>query len=393
MRDKIKKLLREALGVPEGILDAANNLYDIILHEFIDEDSESKEDEYEFDIDEKFTIGKNNDYTINGFIFKVVVEEYDHIDKLFILAFGFGNRHQIEVNKGIRLVNVPSHKIHLMCKIAVPESGWEFNDILELFETRKEDIISSLAHELKHAYDAHKKQKISPYNTAMYHAYSNTRTGLPPIDKFVNNLYFIHSIESLVRPSEIGSIMKQRGVKQKEFLDFLTNNDIYKKLKAISNFSVDDLREELKEYISQINKILEILELPTDISDEDKVEKMLDITYKTLINVKGQSIFNITTNPMEKMISIIDSDKKEFIDKMINTINRFPTYKEFFDYEEKMFRFTSKKIIKKISKLYAMTDVNETSIKEWDLYQQTNKNRFEGFVKESKYIKKKPNKK
>lgn len=392
MRDKIRKLLREALGVPEGIADEAHRLYDDIMEMFMSEDMDSNESEYRFTIDSIFNIG---DYQITSVDFELNIHVIGQLKEPTLLSFAFGNAHQVQVSRGIRLVNRLSEEVKLMSVVGVPNDEWTFKDVVNLYQDKKEKVISSFTHELKHAYDAFKRPIQSPYRLSMYAAYAGTQLGLRPIDRFVSDLYFMHTIESLVRPSELSSLMKQKGVTQKEFLNFLTNNDTYQRLKRISNFSVEGLKEELKEYVPKIDEILEGLEIPTDnMSVDEKIEKMLEVTYLTITNIKAQSIQrNLSNDFLEKITGTLRPEKREFFNRLINRISRFPTHKEFFDYEEKMFKFVSTKVMKKLSKLYAMAKVDEGSILEWDLYQQVNKNKFDGFVKESKYFKLKNNKK
>jgi hypothetical protein len=385
MRKNIKKLLREGLGIPEGILEESVRLYNIIMEELNSEDKDTLLDEYEYSIDEEFNIGKDKDFTIDGINFTIDITRHENVEKPMIVSFGFGSSHQIELDNDntARLVHRITDNINLLCSIVV-SNDTTFSKIIDLFEEYKDKIISSLSHELKHSYDHYKKQKDSVYRTSMYQAYSGARTGLKPIDRFMHNMYFIHAIENLVRPSEIGSLIKTKGVKQKDFLEFLTNNDTYQRLVSLSNFSVEELKEELKNHIPEIDIILKNLNEPTNISDDEKVEKMLKIAYLTLLHIKSRSVFNTMGTPIENIIGALHPNKMKFFNKVVNKVNRFKSYKDFFDYEEKMFKFVSRRMIKKLSKLYAMTDTNE-SILEWDLYHD--------FVKESKYIKPKPVKK
>jgi len=391
MRKNIKKLLREGLGIPEGILEESVRLYGIIMEELNSENKDTLLDEYEYSIDEEFNIGKDKDFTIDGINFTIDITRHENVEKPMIVAFGFGSSHQIELDNTARLVHNITDSINLLCNIVV-SNDTTFSEIIDLFEEHKDKIISSLSHELKHSYDNYKKQKDSIYRSSMYQAYSGTRTGLVPIDRFIHNMYFIHAIENLVRPSEIGSLIKTKGVKQKDFLNFLTNNDTYQRLVTLSNFSVDNLKEELKNHIPEIDMVLKSLSEPTNVSEDEKVERMLEIVYLTLIKIKSQSARQIMSTPIENMIGALHPSKREFFNKIVNKVNRFKSYKDFFDYEEKMFKFVSRRMIKKLSKLYAMTDTNE-SILEWDLYHDVKKTKFDGFVKESKYIKPKPVKK
>lgn len=386
MRKSIKKLIREALGVPQGIIEGSKELYEILMNEMSKIDPKSTEEEYETSIDVSLSIG---DYTINTIKFGIKIGEFN-IQTPQIASFGFGVSHGIELKKGLRMKHPISDEVILTTNIAVPEDNWSFKDITDLFIKNKDKIVRSLSHELKHSYDYYKKPKRSLYPAAMYQTYANTSLGLHPIDKFIHNLYFAHAIENLVRPSEVATAMEMKGVTQKNFLEFLKNDETYKQLSELSNFSVDKLKSDLKQYIPQINQILEGLDEPTDISDNEKIEKMLHIVYVTLVNLKGNTIRQmLQTELPEKLFNILNPAKEGFFERMINRIQRFNSYKEFFEYEEKMFKFISTKLMKKLGKLYAMARTDESSILDWDLHQKMNKNKMGGFTKESKYFKSK----
>jgi hypothetical protein len=70
---------------------------------------------------------------------------------------------------------------------------------------------------------------------------------------------------------------------------------------------------------------------------------------------------------------------------MINKIQRFPSYKEFYEYEEKMFKYTSRKMIQKLGKLYAAAKIDQSDVYDWELHQKINKKKYDRFVKETKY--------
>ena len=80
----------------------------------------------------------------------------------------------------------------------------------------------------------------------------------------------------------------------------------------------------------------------------------------------------MTSNILEKMLGL-QGEKQRRLKKFIRKIQRFKNTEDFFRNEEKLFKFVANKMIKKISKLYAMTKSKNESIKEWDLYHELTK--------------------
>ena len=386
MKKIIRKVLKEALGVPEGIVESSKILYSNILSEMEKIPSDSTENEYDFKFNVSLLIG---DYTINNVDFNLEIRENDRATEPIITSFAFGAGYDVEVRKKMKIKHMTSDKITLASLVVVP-MNWSFEDILELFKTEKVDIIRSLTHELKHSFDYFKNPKRNPYDTSMYQTYATTRLGMKPLDMFIFDLYFTHSVENLVRSSEVGAEIETKGVSQKEFLDFLTNDKVFKELKRISTFSLDQLRSELKNYIPQIDEVLIHLDEPTNISDDEKVERMLDIFYSTLTNVKGEKIKDVISTEMpEKLFGVLNPTKIKHFNKMISKSQRFSSYLDFFEYEEKLFNYVGRKMIKKLGKLYAMSrmDENKQSILDWELYHEAKKTKKTEFTNKIKNFK------
>ncbi|MDV7398135.1 hypothetical protein RZS08_42425, partial [Arthrospira platensis SPKY1] len=122
----------------------------------------------------------------------------DKVDRATIAGMSFVFRANLD-NLTLKQVHQPTkNEIKLSITIGVPEED-DFFSIQELFKDEKQIIITSLSHELMHAYEMYKKKISSPQSRASYEAYKNVRFGIEPIDKFLHDLYFIHSIENVVR--------------------------------------------------------------------------------------------------------------------------------------------------------------------------------------------------
>jgi hypothetical protein len=69
------KLITEALGVPENILDAADILYDVVENDI--KSIDSIEDEYEFEGEIDFVLGDKKKIKIDSYELKVNIEEIE----------------------------------------------------------------------------------------------------------------------------------------------------------------------------------------------------------------------------------------------------------------------------------------------------------------------------
>jgi hypothetical protein len=97
----------------------------------------------------------------------------------------------------------------------------------------------------------------------------------------------------------------------------------------------------------------------------------------------------LTTNFFEAFMGL-SGDKEELFKKIIKKASKFENNVEnFYLYEEKNFKTVSREVMKKISKLYSLTNKTEkTSILDWDLHHEINKT-YEKIDKDYKYKKNK----
>jgi hypothetical protein len=385
MRNRIKELLQEALGVPSGIVDSTKKIFKNLSTQIDDVDKESEDLEYEFEIREEITI---SDITFDGVDFRITCHKLDEYNSIEIAGYGVAT----EIKKFSRqpTIRFEVPDILRIEMILVVPSDFTFNQISELFKTQQTEIISSLTHEIKHSFDHVKKPIEYPANPAKYSVYSKFKPGPPPIDKLLHYMYFVTVTENLVRPSELASIIDVEQVSRKDFLNFLTSNYTYKMLKEINSFSVEKFKKDLLEYLPMIEEILEELNVPTNISDDEKINEFLNIFLITLKNAKASEISGmLISNFMEAVTGKIHPNKEKYFTQFIKKLNKFKNGQQFLEYQEKYFKFVTTKVMKKLSKLYAMTKKDNTneSIVNWEAYHKVVKPKYTEFVKESKYFK------
>lgn len=364
MRDLIKKILKEEVGVPIGIVDAAQQLYNDIISRL---KRKTVTGNSNFTLTFKNT---NNKYSFSDFqkFEKIDVEfEFDGYDEndthKGILVLGLGHNGMSQLDDGFRLVNADSDTIQLSINLAIPTSVSEVDNqiIIQTLLDNKKLIVSSLTHELKHAYDNYKKPHETVKKRSLYSTYSNTRFGIDEIDKFIYYLYFITAIENLVRPSEIFSLMKQGEISQKDFLDFIRSNRTYSTLKDINNFSLKDMIESLKQKPEEVDNLLskvEGYEMPDSI--DEKIDDLLKVIYFQLQkNTLQRAHATLSNNFLESFFFGLSEEKMNFLREFEKEILRFAKNPlKYFEFQEKKFKFVSEKMMKRLSKLYSLAKPN-----------------------------------
>ena len=356
---KIKKPLVERLGVPEGILDIAEEIYPKILLSIRDNDT--------VEMLENSSIYVNGDFNINDFNFNRILFNYKIFESDDLEIIGMSQSTNSKLTDKYKLKTIPSDgMVELTIFISGPKSIKGLN-IKDLLEENKKIVISSLSHELKHSYDDYKGGLGDVQLRSNYDVYTKKRFGIKPIDSFLERLYFTSSIESLVRPTEVASLLKMGDITKKEFYDFIKNDRTYKLLTELSKFNIEDWRNEIKEYIPEIIEFFESLEVEgVDVLDEDEiVDEFLKVCYVVIKNWKTEETHNIFVNKeIEYLIGFIP-EKEQMFRKHLNKINRFGNdYKKYYEYEAKTIRYVADNLRKKIAKLFDMAkDEKNESIK------------------------------
>ena len=384
------RIITEALGVPDNILDAADMLYDIVERDI--KSINTIQDEYTFDGEINFELGDKKKIKIDSYELKVNIEEIeDEEGVLDIISMGMGGG--FGFNRDVYMKETePSTTLELSITFAVGEN-WEPEGLIQKMEEERDEHVSSLSHEIKHKYDKQSKQFGLMGLDAEYQATQRRGNfGIPAIDRvFYRYMYYIHAIENLVRPTEVAYSMKRKNITKSQFKEFLENNRVYKELLEIKNFTFDDFISQLKEQEERLNKLLEhVGEDPSNMTIDEKIKRVLEVVHIDLVNNKMDLFVEMTTHSSDNFLQMaldigllppnaennIEGLKKtnEIRQKFFNYVIKYqenPT--KFFENEFKNFNFVANKMLKKISKLYAMAkddkQVSE-SIINWELHQQ-----------------------
>lgn len=349
LREIIRKNINEALGVPENIYETAIQLYDIIINK-VEGLNVNSEGEYGFGVRGEFRIA---DYKFDSVEVTFSIEYKDKLDNPEIIGMSVNN--ESRKTDDFRLKNVKSKTLELEIKFLVSKS-YDFNGFMDFLKSNRNMIIASFSHELKHFYVSNKKIYDNAQERALYDAVSRKGFGVWPIDKFLHDIYYTTVNESLVRPSEVSAAIRNNDISQKDFLEFLKDNDTYLNLKRISQFTYEGLRKELEEDIERVTQFLNRIDINTDnMTDKEKIDEILRLV---MINVGNWTIKNysetLTTSFLEQLVGF-EGEKQKVFDKFVRRYQKFNTTEEFFRFYEKLFHFVGKNMIKKISKLYAIT--------------------------------------
>jgi len=390
------KFINEALGVPENILDAADMLYDIVERDI--KSIDRIQDGYEFDGDIEFELGDKKKVMIDSYELKVNIEEIeDQEGVLDIISMGMGGA--FGFNRDVYMKETqPSTTLELTITFAVGEN-WEPEGLIRKMEEERDEHVSSLAHEIKHKYDKQSKQFGLMGPDAEYQATQRRGNfGIPAIDRvFYRYMYYIHAIENLVRPTEVAYTMKRKNITKSQFKEFLENNRVYMELVEIKNFTFDDFISQLKEQEERLDKLIEhIDEDPSNMTLDEKINRVLEVTYIDLVNNRMELFMIMTEHAMDdflkfgsqlgllpsgteekvKQLEKTDEVRQKFL-KYVMKYEKNPT--KFFENEIENFQYVANKMIKKISKLFAMAKDDEPvseSIINWELHQKVREQKY-----------------
>ena len=384
------KFINEALGVPDSILTAAEEMFDIVVNDVksIDE----KEDTYAFSGDLDFELGDKKKIVIDGYELTVNVEELDGYDgNVLIMSMGMGQSFNFDREVMMKRIE-PSTTAEIEITFGVSEN-WEPHELYDTIMKERVKYLSSIAHELKHKYDKQAKELDLVGRDAEYTATQRMSTfGIPVIDhKFFRYVYYVSIAENLVRTTEVASELKSKNITKSQFKEFLENNNVYKEFIEIKNFTFNSLIEGMKEQMDRVDALLEYIGAdPENMSENEKIDEVLNLVYVNLVNLrmgifndmisdKADEIRNFLKLMSKNVPSFMEDDDKEKMDnlrsKFLNYLIKFqndPT--GFFEAECEKFNYISTKMLKKISKLYAMAKDDEQPVSEsiinWELHQK-----------------------
>jgi hypothetical protein len=378
--EKQHKLIVEALGVPDSILDAAEEFYDIFLNKI--KDIKLKRDKYEFEDSVDIVLGDKTKINIDEYVLEVSVREIEEFDETAkVASMGMGQGFTFDRTIYMKRIEETRKAVFAINYIVRPD--WDVNELYDEFKKDRVDHIASLAHELKHFYDKQVKKIDLIGKDAEYQSiFESPRFDIPVIDnEFLKYTYYTNVAENLVRATEVASNLRSQDIKKSQFREFLKQNRTYKTLTELKDFTYEKLIEGLYEKMDRIDEIAAELDMdPESMTTEEKIDFILRLVYINLGNAKMRlfdkytedrsllgmfSLFGFNDSKDEKM----DNVRNQFV-KHISKYEKNPI--QFFKNEIKKFHIVADKMIRKIAKLYSMAKDDAPAVKEsiidWELH-------------------------
>ena len=376
-----KRYISEAVGVPENIIESAIKLYEHFYAYVSSLRDINSQDKYKTQFMGDFRI---SDMKLSKINFNI---EFIRRRDVEFMILGMGQASERFINSIFQVeAIIKDDEINLSIDLATPES-FKTEELTKFLKENESVLIPIMAHELKHGYDLFKNNVNNLYSSVEYHVFSNNRFGgITPLSDFLFDSYYIHNIENLVRPTELAAHIHLKKIRPQDFYNFFVGNDIFKKLNKIKNSSYEKLRDNLKNYESQIDSLFDYFGENYKTIDE-KVDRVLELFYINITNWKNDRILKLiypygVNDPLFAFMQT--PEKNNYLDEFFKKSGKYDDdYKSFYINEEKYQIRTATNMIKKLGRLYELTYKNITepmkpkpilpenkSIWNWDLYHE-----------------------
>jgi hypothetical protein len=191
----------------------------------------------------------------------------------------------------------------------------------EVFKIQKEKMLSVIAHELHHSYSFSKQKSIVPKQMIDYKIVSQIEIPVGVIQQFFDNLYFVSAFEGLVGPSEIASKIAQRRIKKKDFVKFLDQDEVYKRLRRIENTEPVKFVETLKESVREIEEFLKKERVAEDLQRDEKINKALAIIFERVVAKHREYFEDYVKSALQS--TIVNFKTEEEIRKDLRGLGRY----------------------------------------------------------------------
>ena len=291
------RTLEEALGIPINVVEEAQRVYEE-FSKLLENVDGSKIVYEQFAENFKLVLGRE---TYKDLTTKVYFEHVPNLSKPVLKKFVAPLLTALSIEK-LKSRNLTDYK-NLTIELFVSVSSAEQQSIAkEVFENQKEHMISVLAHELHHSYSFSKQKSILPKQMIDYKIVSQFESPVEVIQQFFDNLYFVSAFEGLVGPSEIAAKIVQRRILKKDFVKFLDQDEVYKRLRRIENAEPVKFVEDLKESLEEIEQFLEKEGVMRGLREEEKINKALAIVFEKVVEGHRKHLEDYVAGSLQSMI-------------------------------------------------------------------------------------------
>lgn len=266
----------------------------------------------------------------------------------------------------------PSHA-YLSMLIYLPEGETvAIGDVYHFLKKNSYELIPTLSHELKHAYDSFKKTTQPLSDTPEYQSKIKfSGFGIRPLKMFFHFLYLSTLVETLVKPTEVAARMRLDNVKQTKFLEFLLNDKTFQEFMEMKNFTLEQLNSELESKVDLIIRRFNHSNIPVPNSNPEIVKRALELAYLNFTQLKLDELRKILLRTDYEIFELFagfdpESVRGKYFEKKFK---EYTKYKDnpigFYTHEIRQLNEVGQRMIKKIGKLYAIAqddNDNDSSI-------------------------------
>lgn len=386
--------LNEKMGVPDGIEDAAEQIYNSTIITLSSDRIQEYLNDY-IDLSKRPTYNipipnvSYGDETIS--IVKHIIEFHDHIDqKPAISSLSVTGGGSLIQGSFTKMKNISKDLVEVYTHVAFDFRKYRTHDVVNYLKFEyKTEYISSISHELMHEYDNRKRKTTTFKDRAKYDTESNFRAGVKQIDDFLHKMYYMNGIESVVRPSQVFTKLKKDGVTKSGFLKAIRNDNTWKSLEDARDFSVNSMIDSIVNDDISMDRIREIFDnidgwdlvKGSNDNNYEIVDAMLKLVFINIVNMNQEHIDNsirtvISHDPLMSKLTADSGFNKEYSRMMKDLVKYKEDHMGYYKNVERYFKTESNKVMRRISKLYDMLpdDItsNDKSIIDRELHQKIN---------------------
>jgi hypothetical protein len=363
----LTEILDEILGVPEGIIETSKEIYETIIKDIKDQMGSTplkliSRVPLTIRSKEGFNI---SDYTFNTVNVTINVNDAPPDYGISWKGMGFLINPKLDAPYKKFTINTGGSIINLVIELYAPLNTSSWSDIVDFLNGKQKiKLMSSFAHEMKHAYDNFKKNSQSAVQTLKYKTSVELMQPLPGLREFMFYLYYTTLTENLVRATEVASYLTYKGATKKDFLNILKETDVYNIVKAAQDFTYDKMIDDI---ISNPDNITAIKNFLQDdfpgLSDKDVAKKFLKNHFFHMKRNMIMTFKSALEDPISRMLfsqfgykeNKIDKEKENAIKEFEKTINKYSDddFEKFYKNEIIQINRNASNIIKKVAKLYA----------------------------------------